>query len=193
MSATFIVDGKGSGKQCEVDDHGRLYTKANVISHMSHHATYHKNGYVGVFDTVLADTSEAVAMHFQSNAPGTEYEVYWLRVSTTANVEIKIYNGVTYTSGGNSVELMNTYFGNGNTSNTTAHEGGSSGDIAFSSTDATVFDGDLLGAYDHHDFTYEGGIVIPFSKHLTITATGSAGASIKITLGVAAHDEGIKL
>jgi len=52
-----IEDGFGSGQLAEVDEHGRLYTKSNIISHMSHHAAYHKNGFVKNFDCTLADTS----------------------------------------------------------------------------------------------------------------------------------------
>jgi len=191
--STFLEDAHGTGNKMKIDDHGRAYVLANTIPHMSHHCTYHKNAFSKLFQTTLSTSSEEPVFNITNNLPGKEYEIYWVRISSDANLDIHLFGGGVYTSGGNRLEMMNTYLGNGITSGATIYEGGASGSLVVDTTDATEFDGVFLGAYKPHDFNYEGGVVIPFGKSVAITADGTAGDKVKLQFGFAIHDEGQKL
>lgn len=193
MSGTIIKDGRGSGRSAEVDDHGRLYTKSNIVGHMSHHATYHKNGFIELFETTLPDSNETQCMYVENSNTGKEFEIYWLRISSNSDVEIIVRTDASRTSGGNSKSMTNTYIGNGNVANATAYEGGSSGNLVVDATESSVIDGIFLAANDGHEFEYDGGIVIPFSRTFSISAIGAVSDKVKIMLGVAMHETGTKL
>ena len=190
MSSIQLEDGGGTSRKALVDDHGRLYTKANVISHMSHHATYHNNGFVGVFDTTLPDGNATPCLHMENTNNGKEFELYWFRVSADAAVEIKVYIEQTRSSGGSVLTLNNTYAGHGNISNISTYEGGASADLVVDSTNAKVIDGAFIGANTPVNFEYEGGIVIPFGRNFSVEATGATGDKVKIMLGIAMHNVG---
>ena len=191
--SSFIEDGHGTGNKLKIDNHGRAYTKSNMIGHMSHHATYHKNAFSKSFHTTLSTASEEAILNIKNNLPSTEYEIYWLRCSSNANVHVHIYGDGVYTSGGNSLEFMNTYLGSGKAPGAIAYEGGASGNLVVDISGAADFDGSHVGAYRPHDFNYEGGIVIPFGKSVTITSEGSIGDKVEVQFGFAIHDEGVKL
>lgn len=192
MSSILLRDGKGSGNHAEVDEHGRLYTRSNPISHMSHHATAHKNGFVAVYNTTLTGTSPTPVMHFDNIATGKEAEIYWLKVSSDKAVEVLVYLGGTFTSGGNAVVMSNTYVGNGTTSNTSTKEGGT-GNLVLNLNTASEVDGAFIEANGTVKFEYDGGIVIPSGKQFSILAVGASGDKIKVTLGLSLHDVGVSL
>lgn len=190
---TQIKDGKGTGNRAEVDDHGRLYTKANVISHMSHHATYHKNGFICTFDTTLQDTSSTPIAFLKNTKSSSDYEIYWVHISSDSNVEILISKNDTRDSGGASCTPSNTNFGSSIASGATMYEGTTSGDLVLSSTVAESVDGFYISANNVHFHNYEGGLVLPFTKTLALRAIGTNGDKVKVTLGFAIHSEGAKL
>lgn len=193
MSSFMIENGGIESNKVEVDNHGRLYTKANVISHMSHHAAYHKNGFIKNFDCTLAGTSATNIAYLNCNKADSEFEIYWLRISSDAAVKITLHKNETYSSGGSSVDMENTDFGSQITSSAQAYEGGASANLTLGSTLAKEFDGFFLGANDLIDYTYDGGIIIPFTKSMTIKATGAANDKVKVVIGFSIHGLGTKL
>lgn len=193
MSHFIIKDGRGSGEAVQVDDHGRLYTRANIVSHMSHHATFHKNGYVKMFETTLAD-STLTNCAFLQNTDGTkDLEIYWLRISADADVEIDIISDNDYASGGTALTMLNTNLGNPTSLGALVYEGGASADLVLTTTHNFLIDGLFLAANTPFNCEYEGGIVLGNTRSLAIKATGAAGNKIKVMLGFAPHAEGTKL
>lgn len=192
MSHT-IKDGKGTGNQAEVDDHGRLYTKANVVSHMSHHATYHKNGYVKSFETTLAGTGLTNCAFLQNIDNAKDIEIYWMTISADADVEIDIVSDNDYTSGGAAVTCLNTNLGNPTALSANTYEGGASADLVLSTTHDFLIDGFFLGAHRPFDPEYQGGIVLGLTRSIAVKATGAIGDKVKVTMGFALHAEGTKL
>jgi len=187
-----IKDGTGAGFGVKVDDHNRLYTLANVVSHMSHHATYHKNGFVKSFSTTLPDTSETVVASLENNSASSDYELYWVRVSSESAVEVNIYKGGSRSGGGTLLELENTNFGGSSIADDISYEGGASGDLAVSG-DAALIDGCFLAAGGTKEFEYFGGIVLPRTTSFVIKVIGAATDKVKVTLGFALHAADTKL
>jgi len=190
---SIIEDGTGKGNKAEVDDHGRLYTKANIVSHMAHHATYHKNGYILVFETTLGGSSETPAAFLYNNDANTDYELYWIRGSADANVEMSAYYGNTYTSGGTTLTPVNSNAGAPNSITPLAYSGGASADLVVDTTVNKQVDGGFLGAHQPIFSSYEGGLVLPFQKGITFTVTGTNTDKVKLMLGFAIHTAGTKL
>ncbi|RLF67101.1 MAG: hypothetical protein DRN30_00720 [Thermoplasmata archaeon] len=193
MSDFSIKDGTGKGHSALVDDHGRLYTRANMISHMSHHATYHKNAYIKSFETTLADGNITSCAFLQNTDSTKDIELYWIRVSADANVQIDAISDNDYNSGGNAVTPLNTNLGNPTSLSVLAYEGGASADLILTTTHDFLIDGRFLGAYSSCNCDYEGGIVLGNTRSFAIKATGAAGNKVKVTIGFALHDEGAKL
>lgn len=191
--STRILDGKGTGNYAEVDDHGRLYVKSNIVSHMSHHTTFHKNAYVKSFETTLADTSETPCALLYNNSSSSDLEIYWVRISANAAVEVDIYTDSSYTSDGTSISSINTNIGTANALSVIQYEGGSSADLVVNTSSEQLADGFFLAANDLIDMSYEGGIVLPFKKGVVIKVTGAATNKVKITMGFAVHSAGYKL
>lgn len=189
----IIQDGRGTGQSAEVDDHGRLSVKANIVSHMSHHATYHKNGFVCTFDTTLQDTSSTPVAFLKNDKSGSDYEIYWIKISSDSNVEILVSGNDTRSSGGTSCTPTNTNLGSNIVSSATIYKGGSAGDLVLASTVAVDINGFFMGANSPVIYSYEGGIVLPFTKSLAIRAIGASTNKIKVTIGFAIHSEGTRL
>jgi len=194
MSENIIKDGKGTGNGAQVDDHGRLFVKSNHVSHMSHHATYHKNAYIKEYNTTLADANETITALLYNNSSATDLEIYWLNITSDSNVTISIYiGGESFVSGGNQLTAVNTNTGtNVQSSAAVLYEGGSSADLVVTG-DTNEIDGAFIGAYDKERIDYEGGIVITYKKSLSIHAEGAASDKIKISIAFAEHAAGTKL
>lgn len=191
--AVVIKDGRGSGQGALVDDHGRLFTRANVISHMSHHATFHKNGYIQLFETTLPGATRTHCMFIENTDPEKDLEVHWIRVSVDAAVEIIIAHGHEYTSGGSSVTLRNSNVGQPAAVTGNFYEGGASGDLTLNTAHDRVIDGAFMAANSREVFDYDGGLVLPNTKGLTVSAIGANTNKIKVMLGFALHEAGTQL
>ena len=189
----IIQDGRGTGQSAEVDDHGRLSVKANIVSHMSHHATYHKNAFVCTFDTTLQGTSSTPVAFLKNDKSGADFEIYWVKISSDANVEILVSGNDTRTSGGTTCTPTNTNLGSNITSSATIYKGGSAGDLVLASTVAVDLNGFFMGANAPTVFSYEGGLVLPFTKSIAIRAIGASSDKVKVTIGYAIHSEGARL
>jgi len=193
MSELIIKDGQGKGFSAEVDDHGRLSVKSSFISHMSHHATCHKNSYMTVHNTTLQGTSETPCVLLLNSDPTKDLELYWVRVSSTAAVEVNMYSGNTYTSGGTEITYTNLNLGTPNSSVVTAYEGGASGDLVLDTTVNNLLDGGYINANSQNPGDYEGGVVLPFSQSISFKVIGAASDKIKIMLAYALHEKGTRL
>lgn len=189
----ILEDGKGGGNSAEVDDHGRLYTKANVISHMSHHATYHKNAFIKNYNTTLPGTSETVCMIAINDSSANDIESHWLRISANADVEIKIYVDGVYASGGTLVVQENTNRTSKSISSIIGYEGGASGNIVLDTTNEKEIDGFFCAANAPIDIDLQGGIIFGKENSIAVKAIGAGGDKIKITLATSAHPAGSKL
>lgn len=193
MSHFIIKDGRGTGGAAKVDDHGRLYTRSNYVSHMSHHATYHKNAYIKSFETTLAGATETPCAFLQNTDSTKDIEIYWLRISSDANVEFNIYSDNDYVSGGNSVKLINTNLGQPTSLDVNTYEGGASANLALLTTHNFLMDGGFVPAYGLFDSDYQGGLVLGNTRSVAIKVTGALNDKIKITMGLSLHTEGTKL
>ena len=191
-----IKDGQGTGNLAKVDDHGRLWVSANMVDHKQHHALYHKNLYIVNFDTVLPDSS-ATAMAFFKNLDSTkDFEIYDVEVSSNSAVELNWYFDTEYTSGGVGVEPINSNRGSGKTLPATtalAYEGGASGDLILSSTNAVKFHTHWLGANMAYAEGFDGCLVFANDTSASMTATGSVGDKVSVTVYMAYHDAGTVL
>lgn len=193
MGHGIIQDGRGSGNSAEVDNHGRLYTRANVIGHMSHHATYHKNGYIGVFNTTLADGTISPCAFLQNSDNANDIEIYWLKISSDADMEIDIISDNDYSAGGATSNMFNTNLAHPVALSATIYQGGGSGDLVLTTTHNFAIDGFFLGAHRPHCMDYDGGIVLGLTRSIAVKATGAAGNKVKVMMGFALHSKDTKL
>jgi len=189
----MIVNGKGERFAAEVDSHGRLYTRSNMVSHMSHHATFHKNAFRKNFETVLADGNEACCALIYNTDQTKDIEIYYVRISSDANVEVIVKVNNSYSSGGNEVEMVNTNLSSAKQPTADLYEGGASGDIVVGVANSVELGGAFVGAYAPYITDEEGSIIVTPKKSLSFHVTGTAGNKVKISIGFALHDEGTKL
>jgi len=193
---SIIEDATGSGNTAKVDDHGRLSVAANMISHMQHHALYHKNLYILNFNTTLPDTSETPVAFFKNTDGTKDFEVYFVDVSTDSIAEVTWKFDNEYTSGGNLVTAINSNRGSGATLSTNSveiYEGGGSGDMVLDTTINTPFHTSWQGVNSSHHMNFEGSMVIPSSKSASMTVIGTAGDKINVTVVMAYHSAGTVL
>lgn len=190
---SIIEDGRGTGQKALVDDHGRLATKAVIVGHLSHHATYHKNSYRQVFETTLADSNEAVCFLLYNSDAATDIEIYDITMSSDANVEIVETVNETYASGGNSIEYVNTNLGSNKQPSVVSYEGGASDDLVTSTTNSSNIGGQFISASKPYHINMDGSVVVTFKKSYAIRVTGSAGNKVKITVQFAVHEAGTEL
>jgi len=191
--STIIKDGSGKGFSMTVDDHGRAYTRANIVGHMSHHSTYHLNAYLASFETTLVGTSETPCA-FLLNADSTkDIEIYWFWISTNAATEIRVYSDNDYSSGGNEVDFYNANLGNPNALGITSYEGGASATLALTTTHNFKIHTAFLAANDKCVCDFEGGVVLGNTRSIAVKATGTSGDKVSVTMGYALHVEGARL
>lgn len=189
----IIEDGQGQGASAQVDDHGRLYTKSNVISHMSHHATFHKNAFIEKLNTVLQGASLTTCAIITNDSNVDDVEIHWLRISADADMEIRIFVDSIYTSGGNEIVPENTNRASKNVSVIQAHEGGATGNLLVNVVIEKEIDGFFISANKPIDINLEGGIVLGKSNSYVIKAVGADTNKVKVVLATSNHAAGTKL
>jgi len=193
MSFTIIEDGLGKGNKAEVDNHGRLSTKAVHVSHLSHHSTYHKNTYMAIFNTTLAGTSETDCAFLYNDSTDKDIEIYFISVSCTANCELISKVGNTYTSGGVATVPVNTNLSSVAVSPALLYEGGVSADLVLASTLEREFCGAYLGSHRPLRFDYEGAVVLSPKSGITFAIVGAASDKVKVSVAYSLHNEGTRL
>jgi len=193
---TLIKDGHGTGNIAKVDDHGRLWVSANMIDHKQHHALYHQNLYLVNFTTTLQDAS-ATPIAFFKNLDGTkDFEIYTVEVSSDSDVELNWYFGDEYSSGGAAVAPVNSNRGSGKTissSTAIAYEGGTSGNLALTTTNRVQFHKTWVGGYRTHSEPFDGCLVFANDSTATMTATGAANDKVSVLVYMAYHTAGTVL
>lgn len=193
MLSTILEDGQGTGNKAQIDDHGRLSTKAIVVGHMSHHATYHKNAYISSFETTLADANEAHCAFFRNIDAGKDVEIYYINISANAQIEASLCVNDIYTSGGNNINPVNTNLSTIITPSVEIYEGGSLGDLVVNSSNESTISSQFIDAYSVLQSDLEGSLVITYNKSLCIKVIGAAANKVKISIAFALHDAGTKL
>jgi len=193
MSDIRIKDGHGTGHLAKVDDHGRLYVNANMVPHEQHHASYHKNMFTATFDVVLPDGNEHALAFYGNTHPGKDYEFYDMVISANAAVEIKLYTGADYTSGGTAVTAVNTNLGSGKVVTGDLYEGGASADLTLGTSNQVAGPKFFMASSDPHTITNKGALVLTTGTAFHMTATGSAASTVTVTLYFARHVAGYKL
>lgn len=193
MSDMSIKDGKGKGFSADVDDHGRLYVKSNIITHLAHHATYHKNVYVSPFKTTLSDTSETPILFFQNNSSDKDLIIHNIIISSNANIETFARIGELRSSGGNLLAMVNTNTGVNIAGEGVAYEGGASADLVLDDTNSQEIDGAFIAANAPLLNDYQGAVVLAPTKTLAVYAQGAASNKVKIVMVYTSHPEGTKL
>ena len=99
----------------------------------------------------------------------------------------------TYSSGGESVEVVNTNLSSSILPTVITYQGGASGDLVVDNSDELEIGGIFIGANVPFQSNQDGSIVVTYKKSLCFKATGVAGNKIKVTLSFALHDAGEKL
>ena len=193
MGHTIIKGAGVEGYAAEVDDHGRLSVKSSMISHMSHHSTYHKNGYRKVFKTTLAGTSETACAFVYNSDQTSDFEIYKVLISSDGNADVSLKVGETYTSGGTLIEMVNTNLSVSTLPTALTYEGGAAGDLALAASNSREMNGEYLAANQPYEHNYEGGLVLTPRTGFAIHITGVANQKIKITIEMALHVKGTKL
>ena len=194
--AQEIKDGTGTGNKAKVDDHGRLTVAANMISHMQHHATFHKNLYILNFNTILSGSNEKPIAFFKNNDGSKDFEFYHILISSDANIKTKWRFGDEYTSGGSIVSAVNTNRGSGatlSTSDVDIYAGGSSDNLILDSTNGFMFTKNWLPGYMLNDLNFDGSLIIPSNRTASMLVTGAIGQEVNVTVFVASHNAGTKL
>lgn len=190
---TIIESGGSEANKAIVDDHGRLSVKSSVVSHMSHHSSWHKNAYRKVFKTTLQGTSETALAFLYNQDSSVDIEIYKIVISSDANIETIFDVGETYSSGGNSIDVVNTNLSVSTTPTVDSYEGGSGGNLALISTNEREMNGGFIGAYAPYEHNYDGGLILTPKTGISIYGIGAANNKIKITIEFALHAKGTKL
>lgn len=191
MSFTVIESGGNTPHRALVDDHGRLSVKAGIVSHESHHASTHQNFYVATGDVTLTATTETTVLYIENSSSNLDMEVYWFTLGVNGNMGFEIYLDPTYTSGGSAVTSVNTNVGSTSESSTTIYEGSTGADLVASG--GSKIRGCFAGAYTPYNFDFKGGLIIPRTKAIKITVTGSIGDIAKASFSYSFHSIGTQL
>ena len=193
MSDIRIKDGHGTGNMANVDDHGRLYVNANMVPHEQHHASFHKNMFTATFEVVLPDGNEHELMFYKNTHTGKDYEFYDMVVSANAALEIKMYFGSTYVSGGNAVAPVNTNRGSGKEVTGELYEGGAVADLSLGTASQIAGPKFMMAANSPYAITNKGALILPTGTTMHMTATGSAATTAIVTIYFARHNADYKL
>jgi len=189
----IIQDGRGTGNKAEVDDHGRLATKAVYVSHNAHHSTYHKNLYIAKFETTLSDAN-TVDIAFLKNATGNkDMEIVDVYVKSNADIEFRLSVNDVYSSGGTSISPKNMNLGANFSESITCYEGGASNNLAVTSTDRVELDAAFNGSNRESCFCYEGGLIVTPNKTVSVQATGANTNKVIVTIIYSFHGAGVAL
>ena len=193
MSIGMIKDGHGTGNIAQVDDHGRLYVNANMVSHEQHHSSYHQNLFDASFETVLAGATETPILFYKNTHTSKDYEFYGAVVSADADVEIRTYSGGVYTSGGAIPSTSNMNVGSGKVATNAIYEGGASADLVVSATNANRKGVYYIGASRPYGIDYCGGLILQTANTFHMTAHGATSDNVSVVLLFARHNSGYKL
>ena len=191
-----IKDGRGTDEYAKVDDHGRLWVSANMIDHKQHHALYHMNLFlIPCTVTTAGDGStEATVLFIKNLDSSRDYELYDIDTCCTSDVEIQVYFDDEYSSGGVVAEPINSNRASGNaisTSSMTVYKE----DPTVTTANRVTGRRSQVGAYGSgRNFKYDGGLVLPAGRSMTITAKDTGSVSkVGIELALAFHSAGTTL
>lgn len=193
MSEFKLQDGTGSGYLQKVDDHGRAWVSANMVTHEQHHAAYHENLFAATFEVTLADTNEAPVAFYIQTSSANQAEIYRFFLTSPSNCQFRIYSGDTYSAGGESVTPTNMTRGSGKSLGGTFYQGGTSDDLVVTSTDRVIMFPASVIAYDTREINMGGGLICKNSNGFTITAQGTATDVVSVSVLMAEHSDGYQL
>jgi len=182
----------GPGYKAKVDDHGRLYVVNNHVSHQSHHSSYHKNYYSNEFETTLSGATETICAYL-SNETTKDAELYYIHLSSDADIEIFLFGNTPVTSGGDVSTSYNMNLGSGKTEALTCLEGGATPNIVLSTVNKRKAGTYFVAGHTTFIVNQEGGIIITPGKDFSISAIGALNQKVKVTLTYSFHTEGAKL
>jgi len=194
MNGDIIQDGRGSGNAMKVDDHGRAYVLANVVSHPAHHASYHQD-----FFYVYQETSATVAGGETSCAlvqginSALDLEVYSVLITCSQNTLISVYVDALYSSGGEDATVTNSNRTANKALDVQAKQGGATADLVVDTTNQKIITKFEVGAYVPFLYPVDGTVILGNDKSLLFSATVSADATVRVTTGITPHAAGTKL
>ena len=194
--SVVIKDGRGTGQEAQVDDHGRLYVLSNNVSHVQHHALYHQDLFVVFFTTTLPDTNETPCAFFKNTTGDLDMEVFLIDVGTSAASTIRFYFDAEYTSGGEVVTPLNTNRGSGNNlsiDQAEVYQGGAAGDLALDTTEQKQWDQAYTSGPDKLSFDLDGGLILSPGTSAHMTAQGAADDVVTLSAFVTSHPSGTRL
>ena len=187
-----LEDGKGSGQKALVDDHGRLYVLSVAHSHEAHHVSFHANFFTVTADTVLQGGVETPCL-ILVNDSSKDLELYWSTVSSDAIIKASYYLDELYTSGGTAKIPTNMNRASANASGVSTYEGGAAANLVVDTADSILIQNLYLGASVPRDFNFDGGLILPSNKSITIKATGALNDNVSVSFGFSFHEAGTKI
>lgn len=188
-----IKDGS-TGYTAAVDDHGRLYTLANMVGHLQHHSWWHQDAFMIPYNATITGTSEVPIAYFKNEDSSNDFEYYIVSVSCDAAATIRIYFDTTLTSGGEAVEAINMFRGSGITlSNVTTLQRGTSNDLIVDTSSATLGPTVYANARQLVPIDFQGALVFRNGRTATMTIETSDGAKVSVTALCSFHPVGTKL
>lgn len=189
--AQVLKDGTGSGNTAQIDDHGRLYTLANVIEHLQHHSWYHQDAYMTHFNTEIQTTNETPVTYFKNQDSDKDFEFYYAMVSADAPITVRVYFDPEYTSGGTDVSPINMFRGSGKTlSNVEFKEGGATGNLVLDLSDAKKSVTSYMNANMPSRIDFQGALVFRNNRTGCMTVEAAAGTNVAVTVLTAGHPVG---
>lgn len=194
MSGDHIVDGRGSGSAMQVDDHGRAYVLANVVSHPAHHASYHKDFFYLLHSTdVTVAGGETPCALIQGINSAIELEFYAVLISADQNIVVSVYFDPLYSAGGEAITPVNSNRTANKTLSVSAYQGGAAADLTLDTTNQVFVTSFEVAASIPFLYPIDGTVILGNGTSLLFSATASADTTVRITTGTTYHAAGTKL
>ena len=191
MSSVIIEDGfSGKANKVHVDDHGRAYVLADVVSHEQHHAVYHQNLFVSFFETTLQGSAETPIAFFRNTSPEKEFEIYTIDIECDDTIQVNAYFTSTYTSGGNAVVPVNTNRGSNKRLTGEFYQGGATANLNIDRTTEIQFGRYFVKADEGRPLDFKGAAVLTDQTSIHFTAIGALDDNVSITILSSWHDVG---
>lgn len=192
--AESIIDGRGSGHHAQVDDHGRLYTLANIVSHPAHHASFHQNFFYSYHKTSVPGTDvETPAALAQGISSSIELEVYAVLITLDQAALVSVYFDALYASGGETVTALNSNRTSNNVLDTAFYAGGAGADLVLDTTRQALVTEFDLPAKQPFLYPVDGTVILGNDESILFSVTASLATTARITLGLTHHISGTKL
>lgn len=182
MGDTILRDSR-SGNPAHVDDHGRVYVLADLVSHWQHHTMHHKDAFMVNSQLTLSQDGRHWALWFHNDgSKNYNFEIYFLSASTNGKAKFTLCTGVTRISGGGGTLLdhVNTMIGHQSTPDAEIY----GGNPTIDTSDEKVMRRAFVGAYIPQAWDVQGGIAIPPGKSFAISVEREEAVTTEVDVSI---------